>query len=197
MKITSNQIDKHLYTIELQDTPEYSGSILHELEKETRWTLHENSDGSYIGDFVPTDTDTNLFKYRDNILSDNFKYQLYSLLTSNDVFIDRHPTYTVDFLMDNAKLFSQYYVVSEDHKLGGQHVDEPINQIIALGLVYFMYEDNPLKGTLIRNWNDTHNIIVPTGYEKGWLLINSDKSKHQICNFGLKRYGIKFWVNVF
>ena len=101
--------------------------------------------------------------------------------------------------MKKGVLRSSYYVVSEDYKFGDRHVDQPIEQIIVLGLIYFdpAGDDPFMRGTVFNSWDRATGIVVPSGHEQGWLLINSDKSYHRICNFGPKRYGIKFWVNVF
>jgi len=198
MKIIPNQIDKHLYQISLTETLNNSANIQNLLGQENiPWITNYNED-NYIGDFTPRNKLSELFQYRQQFLSPDFKQQLFSLLVSNEIFVQQHPTYTVDWLMKNTKMTSNFYVVSENYKFGGAHVDEPINQIITLGLIYF---DHPsdyslLRGTLFENWERTHGIVVPSGFEKGWLLINSEKSYHQICNFGPKRYGVKFWVNV-
>jgi hypothetical protein len=196
MKIIPNQIDKHLYMLELAETSVDASHIKNKLEQEnTPWNLH-HSNNNYIGDFLPTDKLSDLYQYWNQFFSRDFKQQLFSLLVSNEVFVKQHPTYTVDWLMKNTKMTSNFYVVSENYKFGGAHVDEPINQIIALGLIYFDSENSLTRGTVFDNWESTHGVVVPSGFEKGWLLINSDKSYHQICNFGPKRYGIKFWVNV-
>jgi len=196
MKIIPNQIDKHLYMLELAETSVDASHIKNKLEQEnTPWNLH-HSNNNYIGDFLPTDKLSDLYQYWNQFFSQDFKQQLFSLLVSNEVFVKQHPTYTVDWLMKNTKMTSNFYVVSENYKFGGAHVDEPINQIIALGLIYFDSENSLTRGTVFDNWESTHGVVVPSGFEKGWLLINSDKSYHQICNFGHKRYGIKFWVNV-
>ena len=199
MKINSNQIDKHLYMLELAETLNESGNIKNLLEQENVFWAMNQSEGNYIGDFIPGDRSSFLFKYRQQFLSQDFKQQLFSLLVSNEIFVEQHPLYTVDWLMKNTKMSSNFYVVSENYKFGGKHIDEPVDQIIALGLVYFDSKDDDslFRGTLFENWENTHGVIVPSGYEQGWLLINSNKSYHEICNFGPKRYGIKFWVNAF
>ena len=197
MKIIPNQIDKHLYMIELEETSVDPHHIKNLLQQEsTPWNLNY-SGNNYIGDFLPNDKSSDLYQYWNQFFSQDFKQHLFSLLLSNEIFVEQHPTYTVDWLMKKGVLHSNYYVVSENYKFGDRHVDQPTEQIIVLGLVYFDSANSVMRGTVFDNWEGTHGIVVPTGSEKGWLLINSDKSHHQICNFGPKRYGIKFWVNVF
>ena len=62
MKINPNQIDKHLYMIELEETSVDPHHIKNLLQQEsTPWNLNY-SGNNYIGDFLPNDKSSDLYQ---------------------------------------------------------------------------------------------------------------------------------------
>ena len=63
MKIIPNQIDKHLYMLELAETSVDPNHIKNLLGREDiPWNLNY-SDNNYIGDFLPTNKSSDLYQY--------------------------------------------------------------------------------------------------------------------------------------
>jgi hypothetical protein len=200
MNIAHTQIDHHLYEIKLQQTPNFSQDILPLLEQHASWTIHESKapDGSpprRIGDF---ENQHNLLdKYESEFVKSNIKEQLCEILSNNEIFVSLHKEKTKDWLMTNTNFFCSYYKVFAEYGLDNPHVDQPIGQTLALGLIYFMHENDPGRSTIFRDWSNRHNIVVNTGYQLGWWMINSPRSFHQICNTSKHdRYGLKLRLDV-
>jgi len=198
MKIIPNQIDEHLYMLELAETS--SHPVLNMLsQKNIEWELTEFDQGfrdnRYIGDFIPTNKELPLLQYYRQFRQPEFKEQIISLMTSNDLFVSMH-NHSKEQLLECTELNLSYYMVSADFGFGGRHIDYPINSILALGLIYFDNQESNTRGTMFESWNGNYGIMIPSGNQKGWLVINSEKSFHQICNFGDNRYGLKFWLTL-
>jgi len=194
MKLIHNEIDKHLYILKLHDTPSFSGDVLPLLESISLplWKLSHDSETAYIGDYNPHPSDEILCAYLDKILS--LKSQLLDIVLRNQLFAGE-PAYTKQELDEKTSINSNYYLVREHFGIGGMHYDGPLDKMICHGLFYFMDGDQPNRSTVFKNWDQTYNIVIPTGYQVGWMTMNNERSLHCITNYSEhKRYGIKFWL---
>lgn len=199
------QIDEHLYTVQLQFSHAYQ--ILSNLKEvdPLDWEIHEDHGGNnikYIADLRPKNK--NLFTGKFPLL-ENFEIELIKLkediatvVCQNNVFIKNNPELTRDYLMNDCMMGVNYYAVSPNFTSRGFHIDEPVDKVLVHGLIYLIPGDfdRPEKSTVFKNYNGTHNIVIPTGMAVGWMVVNSHKSLHRVLNADSEvRYGIKFNIS--
>lgn len=204
MDLRANKIDEHLYTLSLSNS-KFDVIRIRQLLKgldESEWRKsYERDNIRYIADYLPKNTPEsplpdyklNAWNYRQELI--DLKEKLIDLLLVNDVFLSKKLRgQNKTEIMEKTILNSNYYCVGENFTMGRMHADEPIDDMLAHGLIYFLDDDFPQQSTIFRSWDDSHNIVIRTGWEKGWMVVAHEKSLHAITNYGEARYGIKFWL---
>jgi hypothetical protein len=202
MNVKSTQIDQHLYEIQLYDFRGPCHDILPLLEQHQHWKLAAKlnvvpDDPGQIGNFQHVQPHPLLLQYQNEFLAE-IKDQLFDILLSNEIFVSMHREKTKDWMLQNVNLTCNFYVVYADYGIDHtMHIDRPLDKNIALGLIYFVHETDPGRSTIFRDWNNQHNVVVTTGYQHGWLLVNGNRSLHQTCNTSKhNRYGMKFQISL-
>jgi hypothetical protein len=204
MQIDHTQIDHHLYEIQLYDFLNLSHEILSLLEQHQDWCFRTNTSvvpdnpcPGQIGNFEHAHAHPLLMQYLAQFI-DKTREQLFDILLGNKIFVSMHKEKTKEWMITNVILTCNFYVVLANYGIDyDMHVDGPLDKTIALGLIYFVHENDPGRSTIFRDWSDRHNIVISTGYRRGWLVVNSDRSLHQTCNTSKhNRYGMKFQINI-
>ena len=202
MQIDHTQIDHHLYEIQLHDFLNPSHEISSLLEQHQSWSFRTNTSvvpdnpcPGQIGNFENFQAHPLLMQYLEQF-TNKTRDQLFDILLDNEIFVSMHKEKTKEWMLKNVILTCNFYVVLANYGIDyDMHVDCPLDKTIALGLIYFVHENDPGRSTIFRDWGNQHNIVISTGYRCGWLLVNSDRSLHKTCNTSNQnRYGMKFQI---
>jgi hypothetical protein len=223
MKIEFTPVDHHLYEITISDA-DLDWTALHNDLKEMTWQMEPPADGN-LGMAVyhaKNSIETPRVKqFREWFLTTEFKNQLVDMLFTNQNFTSKFPALVQDWdpslyahlnelypkMVRQQTMIASHWIMTPpkyvDHTL---HTD--VHTPYAFGMIYIIPDDDPMQSTYF-TYSDhvinSSNVLkikteqlrrIPTGFGRGWLVINGDQSYHKaLNNTDLKRYSLKIALN--
>lgn len=223
MKIEFTPIDHHLYEVTVSDPDLDWNALLDDLKKMS-WEMEPPADGDLklaVYNSKKSIETPQVKQFREWFLTSEVKNQLVDLLFTNQMFIKKFPALgqswdpsLYEHLTDMyPKLIRQRTMIASNwirtppdyvnHKL---HID--VHTPYAFGMIYIIPEDDPKQSTYFTYSDHAINPTnifkvkteqlrrIPTGYGRGWLVLNNEQAYHKALNdTDLDRYCLKITLN--
>lgn len=223
MKIAFTPVDHHLYEISVSD-PDLDWHALLDDLKEMTWKMEPPADGNTamaVYNSKQSVESQRVKKFREWFLTTPVKEQLIDVLFTNQYFTNKFPalgqswdpslyehlTELYPKLVRQRTVLASYWIMTPpnfvNHKL---HTD--VHTPYAFGMIYIIPDDDPKQSTYfsysdhVINSSDIPSIKtaqlrrIPTGFGRGWLVLNSDQSYHKaLNNTDFNRYCLKISLN--
>ena len=181
MYITFNPLDQHLFEIAIHDMPYSLEEIIDDLKNEA-WEYQTANDGLFDIEYChPGSVKSHKLQDIQNFFFDpEFKTQWISQLAGNAIFKIQRPGMDMSWLQENTDVGFDWGRTPPNQNKAPLHNDD-IN-IISFGLIYLVKSDNPDQSTYFVKFNSSEEIRVPTGFGRGWIVVNTKKSDHRAFN---------------
>jgi hypothetical protein len=224
MKIEFTPVDHHLYEITVSD-PDLDWHALLDDLKEMSWEMEPPANGNLamaVYNSKQSVETPQVTQFREWFQTPAVKEQLIDLLFTNHDFINKFPALGQSWdpslyehltelypklVRQQTTLASHWIMTPPDFVKHTLHTD--VHTPYAFGMIYIIPDDDPKQSTYftysdhVINSSNIHRINtaqlrrIPTGFGRGWLVVNGDQAYHKALNdTDLKRYCLKISLNL-
>jgi hypothetical protein len=181
MFITFNPLDQHLFAITVNNMPYSLEEVVDDLKNQD-WEYHTAYDGLFDIEYCHPGTvkSHRLQEIQDFLFGSEFKTQWISQLTDNAIFRTQHPDMDLSRLHDNTDVGFDWARTPPNQNKAPLHNDDI--RILSFGLIYLVQSDDPDQSTYFVKFDGSGETRVPTGFGRGWVVVNTEKSDHRAFN---------------